>query len=162
MTWTYSGDPASSALDAIRFLVGDTDTTDQLLSDEEIAWINYEQSGSSVSTTDLYYSAHYACHAIGAKLARLADTNIGDLRITLSQKAQGYRALATDLMVHANRQNAPIPYAGGISVSDKQIDLENSDLDRTYFKSGQFQDVRDGGRTQTITGIQYFGPGADR
>lgn len=162
MTWTYSGDPASSARDAIRFLIGDTDTTDQLLSDEEIAWINLEQAGSSTSTSDLYYSAHYACHAIGAKLARQADKQIGDLSVKLSQKAAQYRLLANDLMAHANRQNAPIPYAGGISVSDKQIDLDNSDLDRTWFRSGQFQDVRDGGRTQTITGIQYFGPGADR
>ena len=30
MAWSYSGDPDSSALDSVRFLVGDTDTNDQL------------------------------------------------------------------------------------------------------------------------------------
>jgi hypothetical protein len=32
MTWSYSGDPSSSSTDAVRFLVGDTDTNDQLIS----------------------------------------------------------------------------------------------------------------------------------
>jgi hypothetical protein len=160
MTWSYSGDPGASATDAIRFLIGDTDSTDPLLSNEEIAWINLEQSGSSTSTTDLYYSAHYACHSIGAKLARLADTQIGDLNIKLSQKAQGYLVLANELLKHANRQNAPIPYAGGISISDKSIDQDNSDVFRGWFASGQFQDVQDGSALNTITGVQIFGPGA--
>ena len=39
MTWTYSGNPASSALDEIRFLIGDTNTADQLLSNEEINYL---------------------------------------------------------------------------------------------------------------------------
>ena len=32
--WTYSGNPAASDKDAVRFLVGDTNTSDQLVSDE--------------------------------------------------------------------------------------------------------------------------------
>lgn len=155
MTWSYSGDPLSSAKDAIRFLIGDTDTTDQLLNDEEIAWINLEQSGSATATTDLYYSAHYACHAIAAKLARQADKQIGDLHVSLSQKAQAYRELAQDLMAHANRQSAPIPYAGGISRADKDINVENDDLVRPYFSSGQFADRRDGSVVQSV--IQNYG-----
>jgi len=39
MTWTYSGNPANSSSDAVRFLIGDTDTTDQLISNEEIAYL---------------------------------------------------------------------------------------------------------------------------
>lgn len=162
MTWSYTGDPGSSAKDAIRFLVGDTDTTDQLLSDEEIAWINYEQTGSSTSLDDLYYSAHYACHAIAAKLARLADKSIGDLSVSLSQKANAYLTQAQELFKHAQRTNAPVPYAGGILISDKEIDQDNSDIYAGFFRSGQFQDVRDGGKTNTNQGIQYFGPGSDR
>ena len=37
MAWTYGGDPAANARDAIRFLCGDTDTNDQLLNDAEVA-----------------------------------------------------------------------------------------------------------------------------
>ena len=39
MTWTYSGNPSSTERDAVRFLVGDTDTNDQLLSNEEIDYL---------------------------------------------------------------------------------------------------------------------------
>lgn len=161
MTWSYSGNPSSSATDAIRFLIGDTDTTDQLLSNEEIAWLNTEQTGSSTAITALYETAHYACESISAKLARLADTQIGDLNVKLSQKAQGYLTLARQLLVHADRFNNPIAYAGGISISDKEIDEENSDVFRGWFSSGQFQNVADGSTMNTMSGVQYFGAGAD-
>ena len=39
MTWSYSGDPANSTNDSIRFLIGDTDTNDRLITNEEIAYI---------------------------------------------------------------------------------------------------------------------------
>ena len=162
MTWSYTGNPGSSAKDAIRFLIGDTDTTDQLLSDEEIAWLNLEQTGSATSTDDLYYTAHYACHSIAAKLARLADKSIGGLSVSLSQKANAYLTQAKELFKHAQRTSAPLPYAGGITISDKEIDQENSDLYAGFFRSGQFQDTRDGGKTNTNQGVQYFGPGSDR
>ena len=43
MTWSYSGDPSASSLDEVRFLVGDTDSTEQLVQNEEIAYaINAE------------------------------------------------------------------------------------------------------------------------
>ncbi len=47
MAWTYGGDPSANARDAIRFLIGDTDTNDQLLNDAEIAWINNQVTGSA-------------------------------------------------------------------------------------------------------------------
>ena len=86
MTWTYSGDPSANARDAIRFLIGDTDTTDQLLSDEEIAWVNTEASGTPTATTDLYDAAYRCCLTIAAKLARQADKQIGDLSVKLSNE----------------------------------------------------------------------------
>jgi len=55
----------------------------------------------------------------------------------------------------------PIPYAGGITISDKEVDEQNSDLFRSWFSAGQFENVRDGARTNTIRGVQYFGAGAD-
>jgi len=42
MTWTYGGAPGTTTSatrrDAVRLLVGDTDTTDQQITDEEIAF----------------------------------------------------------------------------------------------------------------------------
>jgi hypothetical protein len=162
MAWTYSGDPSANARDAIRFLIGDTDTTDQLLSDEEIAWVNSEASGTSTGTTALYDAAYRCCLTIASKLAREADKQIGDLSVSMSQRAKAYREQASSLKELSGREGGvPIPYAGGITISDKEIDEENSDIFRTWFSSGQFENVRDGGRSQTIRGVQYFGPGAD-
>jgi len=162
MTWTYGGDPSANARDAIRFLIGDTDTTDQLLTDEEIAWVNSEASGTSTGTTALYDAAYRCCLTIASKLAREADKQIGDLSVSMSQRAKAYREQAASLKELSGREGGvPIPYAGGITISDKDIDEENSDIFRSWFSSGQFENVRDGGRSQTIRGVQYFGPGAD-
>ena len=162
MSWTYGGDPAANARDAIRFLIGDTDTTDQLLTDEEIAWVNTEASGTSTGTTALYDAAYRCCLTIASKLAREADKQIGDLSVSMSQRAKAYREQAASLKELSGREGGvPIPYAGGITISDKEVDEENSDLFRSWFSSGQFENVRDGGRSQTIRGVQYFGPGAD-
>jgi len=162
MAWTYGGDPSANARDAIRFLIGDTDTTDQLLSDEEIAWVNSEASGTATGTTALYDAAYRCCLTIASKLAREADKQIGDLSVSMSQRAKAYREQAASLKALSGREGGvPIPYAGGITISDKEIDEENSDIFRSWFSSGQFENVRDGGRSQTIRGVQYFGPGAD-
>jgi hypothetical protein len=162
MSWTYGGDPSANARDAIRFLIGDTDTSDQLLSDEEIAWVNSEASGTSTGTTALYDAAYRCCLTVASKLAREADKQIGDLSVSMSQRAKAYREQAASLKALSGREGGvPIPYAGGITISDKDIDEENSDIFRSWFSSGQFENVRDGGRSQTIRGVQYFGPGAD-
>jgi hypothetical protein len=162
MAWTYGGDPAANARDAIRFLVGDTDTTDQLLTDEEIAWVNTEASGSATGLTALYDAASRCCITIAAKMAREADKQVGDLSVSMSQRAKAYREQAQSLKALSAREGGvPVPYAGGITISDKEIDLENSDLVRGSFRTGQFENVRDGGSTELDNGISYFGPGAD-
>ena len=146
MTWTYSGDPAANARDSIRFLVGDTDTHDQLVSDEEIAWTNSEVTGSGTATTDLYTVAYRVMLAIASKFSRLANQQVGDLRVDLSQKADNARRQAEELRTLAGRENlVPVPYAGGISVSDKDIDRENSDRVDPFFTSGQFANTTDYG-----------------
>ena len=162
MTWTYGGDPSANAKDAIRFLIGDTDTTDQLLSNEEILWVNTEASGTSTGVNALYDAAYRCCLTIASKLARLADKQIGDLNVKFSQKAQGYLTQAAHFNSLAMSQNfTPIPYAGGITDSDKESDQDNSDLFRGWFSSGQFQNIANGGGIQEQTGVQYFGQGAD-
>lgn len=146
MTWTYSGDPATNARDSVRFLVGDTDTNDQLVSDEEIAWTNSQVTGSDTATTDLYTVAYRVMIAIASKFSRLANQAIGDMRVDLSQKADNARKQAEELRTLAGRENlVPIPYAGGISVSDKDIDRDNSDRVDPFFTSAQFANTTDYG-----------------
>jgi len=159
MAWTYSGDPDSSALDAIRFLCGDTDTNDQLLANEEISWINKEITGSSTATTGLYSAAYRSCITIASKFSRLADQSVGDLKVNMSQKAKAYQSQAAYLMEMAGREGlTPTPYAGGIKVSDKDIDWDNSNLVRPGFFKGQFDDDRFG---NTETDLKPLWTGAD-
>ena len=158
MTWTYGGDPSASALAAIRFLTGDTDTNDQLINDEEIAWTNNQVTGSDTATTALYEVSYRVMVAIASKFSRLADQSVGDLKVDMFQKATNAREQAALLKQQALREgNPPTPYAGGISVSDKEIDEENSDIVQPYFSRGQWTNSR-GGANDVIAN---FGAGAD-
>lgn len=158
MTWTYGGDPSASALAAIRFLTGDTDTNDQLINDEEIAWTNNQVTGSDTATPALYEVSYRVMVAIASKFSRLADQSVGDLKVDMFQKATNAREQAALLKQQALREgNTPTPYAGGISVSDKEIDEENSDIVQPYFSRGQWTNSR-GGANDVIAN---FGAGAD-
>ena len=158
MPWPYGGDPSASALAAIRFLTGDTDTNDQLINDEEIAWTNNQVTGSDTATTALYEVSYRVMVAIASKFSRLADQSVGDLKVDMFQKATNAREQAALLKQQALREgNTPTPYAGGISVSDKEIDEENSDIVQPYFSRGQFTNAR-GGANDVVAN---FGAGAD-
>lgn len=86
MAWTYSGNPAASARDKVRFLCGDTDTNDQLLQDEEIDYLLTVRS-SPESTAPL------ACSTIMGKLAREVDYTIGPEKVMASQRLKAYESL---------------------------------------------------------------------
>lgn len=118
MSWTYSNAPATVARDAVRLLVGDTDSTDQLVSDEEITW--------AVAQGPTTLAAARIAEVIAGRFSRRADKEVGDLSLRASQKAKAYLVLAQRLQVRANLV-AGVPYAGGISVSDKQDQEDDTD-----------------------------------
>lgn len=114
MTWTYSGNPANSSRDAVRFLVADTDSNDPLITDEEIAYL-----------LDLYTEAPSAAvgaaRAIAAKFSREADQarTVGDLTLSesLSQKSTQYHHLGDHLAGLASGITAPpIPVANSAAL----------------------------------------------
>lgn len=130
MSWSYSGNPASSDLDAVRFLIGDTNTADQQLSNEEIQFL-IDQEGN------VYRAAAKACLSISAKFARFVDKSVGDLQISYSQRQAAYASLAQSLTNQAATRSA-IPYAGGISLADKHATEDNTDRTPPAFYRGQF------------------------
>jgi hypothetical protein len=151
MAWTYGGDPAANARDAIRFLCGDTDTNDQLLNDAEIGWVNNQLTGSDTATTALYNAAYRCCLLVASKFSRLADQSVGDLKVSMSQKAKAYREQALQMLELAGREGSvPTPYAGGISIADKEVDWANTDVVKPGFYKGQFDDDRDGNTQQDL------------
>lgn len=131
MTWTYGNDPANDTTDEVRLLIGDTDTNDQLLSDEEIAY--YLGEFSSVKS-----AAAEAARAISAKLAREAsDKRIGSLSISLSKRAEYYNRLASSLDRKAAIANATM-VAGGLTKSGKRDLAADSDAEQPVFSVGGF------------------------
>lgn len=140
MAWTYGGDPAANDRDKIRFLVQDTDVVDQLLSDEEIAWL--------LTKNGVQESAAEAAEAIAAKFSRKADTTVGEVRVALGQRAEGYRKLAASLRARTGIE-AEV-YAGGLSRDEKTSDAEDTDLVQPTFTRGQMDNPLAPGQDQKI------------
>ena len=128
MSWSYSGDPGASDLDEVRFLIGDTDTDDQQLSDEEIAYL-------LTSTGSVTAAALGAARSLWAKYSRLVDQKTGDIDIKYSQRKDAYAALIRQLQLGM----LPVPYAGGISEDDKQVDEADSDVVQPAFTRGMME-----------------------
>jgi len=128
-SWTYSGNPAASDKDAARFLIGDTDGADQLLSDEEIEWLLGE-------STSVYGAAAKALETIVAQ-GRFVDKSVGDLSLSASQRAEQAMALVKTYRAKAAKA-AAVPYIGGVSVAEKQAQERNPDVPSPAFRRGQF------------------------
>ena len=100
MTWTYVG-PATSDRDKVRFLIQDVETTRQLMSDEEIAWLISEWG-------DVYEAAANAAEALAAKFTGKADysKSVGDLSLneTFSSQSAGFKELAKSIRLNRHRR----------------------------------------------------------
>lgn len=102
MAWTYSftdldTTTASGRLNSIRLLIGDTDTTDQQVQDEEITFA-YGQTGN------VYAAAVFLCSIIASKYARLVDTQLdGALEAKYSDRIKHYTQLARTIEAMAKK-----------------------------------------------------------
>ena len=94
MTFSYSGDPASSQLDAVRFYSQDTDETDFFLTNEEINYI--ADQWSNVSDSPIYLAA-VVCDTISAKFARELSYSGDGVSVGGSELQQKYATLAENL-----------------------------------------------------------------
>ena len=125
MTWSYSGDPTVSKLDAVRFEFGDTDSDDKLLQDEEI---NYTLSIES----DICGAAARCCEVLARKFARQADFSLGPQRVSASQRSEAFTRLGRELRSRVASSNPP--YLGGADKNDELADARNSNLKPPIFK----------------------------
>jgi len=129
--WFYSGDPAFSTKDWVRFAVGDTDSRDQLIGDEEIAALLASEGSKQ-------YAAVKVAERIAAGFAKEADMTIGDgtgsRTKQLSQRVAAYMSLAKTLRSEAGL--SVYAYAGGISVADKDTITNTTDRPSPTFYEG--------------------------
>lgn len=134
MTWTYSGNPSTSDVDAIRFVIGDTDTNDQLISNEEIQYM-IDTYGAS------RHAASESCRAIAAKFARLMDRSIGGLSADFSAKYRQYLELADKL--EASEELVPVgPFISGFSRSEKEVVDSDTDREPIFGRKGGMDNPR--------------------
>lgn len=129
-TWTY--DPAqlmTSQLMQVRRLIGDTNTADQQLFNEEILWA-ISQRGNS------YGAAADCCRQLSAKYSRDVDTVQGELHRLYSARQRAYSDRAKEMDRIAGLTGKGAPYAGGISQADKRTQEDNSDRVEPQFNIG--------------------------
>jgi len=130
MTWTYnSANVGSSSRSFVRFKLGDTSSGNPLLQDEEI-------DGILGDLGDQYFAAAYCARSVAASFMTRVDKSVGKLNIHSAQVAEAYEKLATRLEYEASMRVTP--YAGAISVSDKEANVADSDTVLPQFTVGQF------------------------
>jgi hypothetical protein len=133
MTWTYDpGQLSTSQLMMARYLIGDTLQGQQELQDEEITF-------SLTRYSTIYGACAELCRSLATKWARRVDLVQGELKTNYSQVAKVYAGRAADFEMRGLR--GALPYAGGISVSDKNNVVEDSDRVAPDFNKGQFDDL---------------------
>ncbi len=122
--------PSNSDADWIRFRIGDTDTSNEILSDTEIGDALTEQ-------TDRVLAAAMCAEAIAAEFARKAiDLKMGKLHADRRALADHYWKLAEQLRTESGSYAEP--FIGGQTYSAKTTLRENTDLVPPRFERDQF------------------------
>lgn len=120
--------------DKVRALVGDTsgDASTEHLADGVYDWL-------LTVYPSVFRAAAAAARSIASKFAAKASRKVvGSLQLEYQRNAEHFLAVADDLEAQATAAAAPIPYAGGISKSEKRADKQDTDLVQPRFYRGQF------------------------
>ena len=92
--WTYSGDPATSDMDELRFLVQDTDPEVKLLGDAELDYLLAKWMPAYGSVT---YVASVAANVISRKFAGVVTISADGVSVNVADISQRYAKLAIQL-----------------------------------------------------------------
>ncbi|MFI5380737.1 MAG: hypothetical protein ACHRHE_15670 [Tepidisphaerales bacterium] len=120
MSTTYTpADLATSLKDQVRFNIGDTDSSDWQLQDEEIQW--------AITTRGNQWGATSMCaNALAGKYARLTAISADGVSQQLGQRITNYRLLA-DEFERKEVIYCATPSVFGVSVSQMLATLADSD-----------------------------------
>ena len=141
--WTYdetalgTGTPEERK-NAVRLRVGDTNTDDQQIQDEEILFA-LSQTG-----TNIYSASAWVCRSIASKYSRYVDTDLdGQLSEKYSQLQAHYKALADTLEYEGKVTSGSIGVkAGGISQATVEVVQSLGDRVIPSFTRDQFLNDR--------------------
>ena len=141
MTFSYDAADLSTSnsggrLNAVRLLVGDTDSNDPLVQNEEITFA-LSQAGDNI-----YNAASWVANIIASKFARLVDTQLdGALSSKYSDLTQKYKALSAQLRQEGQRFSGTSLgiAAGGVSNTAVSSAHQETDRVKPFFISNQFK-----------------------
>jgi hypothetical protein len=111
MKWTYGDNPLTSPADELRFLIGDTNPTDPLLSDGEVAY------ALSRGGADPAYGALLAGEALLLRFSAMVDESVGSVSISFSQRLGNLEKMLSILRMRLALTES-MPYGGGLSKVD--------------------------------------------
>jgi len=130
MTWTYSPSKVeTSPVDQVRLNIGDTVYTDPQFQDEELARFLATRNSIAGACAD-------ACRALAAKFSRSVNSSAATAKIAYSDLSKAYLRMATGFDQKAILAGSGLLYAGGISVSDKNLQVCDTDRVQPQFNLG--------------------------
>ena len=130
MTFTYNSASIGTNLVKVRLRLGDTNSDDALLTDEEI------NHYLDVAEDDLPTAAVMACRAIVAKFARVVNDSAAGINSSKTSKFSQYRDLLRELEEEVRSRGAAQPFVGGISIDREDDADDDTDLRRNSFEIG--------------------------
>lgn len=141
--WTYSNAPRTDSKDAVRFLIGDTDPSNKLVTDDEILWALDQFSNT-------YSAAALLCDQLASEVSGgEGRKKIGDLEISVGRSASSFTKKAKTFRRLAAL--SATPYAGGISVANAETYTTDSDIPAPAFTIGQHDSPEVSGQGGTLT-----------
>lgn len=120
----YSGDPSESPEDELRFLIGDTDTSNHLLSDDEVIyWLSKHPR--------VECAAYHAARGLLSKYAGRRSKSVGPTSISYGEVVGNLERILPQLASQCpggGRLSIGAPYAGGIDspLQSTSVDWSNN------------------------------------
>lgn len=140
MAWSYDETDlgtttTSGRLNSVRLLLGDTDTNDQQVQNEEVIF------ALAQSNNNIYYAAAWCARTIASKYARKVNTSLdGALSADYSDLSKQYAGLADTLEYQGKKAGATIGIkAGGISKTAVDGVRANTDRIQPSFRRDRFR-----------------------
>lgn len=149
-TWSYNAaDVQTNEKDAVRLEIGDTDSGNWLLADQEIlAAIALERN--------FWCAAARAAEMAAFSLLRKADPKLGrSMQIVYTKMAAAY----TERAVWLRRKSlgTVAPYFGGVNIADKVAIATNNAVTQPSFERNQMINPWTGGYTPDSVGVSPGG-----
>lgn len=140
MAWSYDETNLNTTttfgrINSVRLLLGDTDSGDQQVQNEEVEFALAQVSNN------IYLAASWLARSISSLYARKVDVQLdGALSAKYSQLSQQYHKLSERLEHQGKKANATLGIkAGGISITNVESIRQNTDRIMPAFRGDRFR-----------------------